>query len=61
MMDKDSQAEFDRIVAIEPAALSEGDQAFLKARRDYLTAEQAEIFASILSEPKKAKKVSDEA
>lgn len=43
-MDSQSRAELDRILSVEPTALSETDWAFLKARRSYLTPEQEAIF-----------------
>lgn len=39
-MNPEAQARLDEILANEPAALTEGDTEFLKARRDYLTDEQ---------------------
>lgn len=49
-MNPEAQAELDRILALEPAALSDADRAFLQARRDYLTEEQKSVFAEALSE-----------
>jgi len=61
-MDPESQKNFDRIVALEPAALSEGDITFLRARASYLSADQQAKFAEFLGEsdaedpkPKKSK------
>lgn len=39
-MNEEARAELDRIVAMEPEALTDGEQAFLMARRSYLTEEQ---------------------
>lgn len=50
MMNPEAQAEYDRIVSIEPAALSEAEAGFLRARRDYLTEEQKAVYAEVLSE-----------
>ena len=36
-MNQEARAELDRILAIEPAALTEPEMAFLQARRGYLT------------------------
>lgn len=49
-MNEEARAELDRIVAIEPAALTDSDRAFLSARRDYLSEDQKATFAEILSE-----------
>jgi hypothetical protein len=43
-MNDEARAELDRILAIEPAALTESEQAFLSARRDYLTEDQRVTF-----------------
>ena len=43
-MNEEARAELDRILALEPAALTEGDRAFLHARRSYLTEEQRVTF-----------------
>lgn len=39
-MNDEARAELDRIVAMEPEALTEADKAFLMARRSYLSEEQ---------------------
>ena len=49
-MDTKSQERFDKIVRTEPAALSSGDIEFLKARRSYLTAPDAERYAKVLGD-----------
>jgi hypothetical protein len=51
MMDKKSQAEFDRITALEPAALTDNDRAFLKARRSYLKPEKQVEYGVTGEEP----------
>lgn len=43
-MNDEARAELDRILALEPAALSDADKAFLAARRDYLTEEQKAVY-----------------
>lgn len=43
-MNQEAQAELDRILALEPAALTDADKAFLAARRDYLTEEQKAVY-----------------
>lgn len=54
-MDQASQIEFDRIVALDPEALTDAEKDVLRARRSYLTEEQRAKFASVLSEkPAKA-------
>ena len=52
-MDSESQKRFDEITAKGPDALDEGEKDFVRARRGYLSKEQAEKFAEILdgSEP----------
>jgi hypothetical protein len=49
-MDEQSKATLDAILANEPAALTEADIAFLRARRSYLTEEQKAVYAEVLSE-----------
>jgi hypothetical protein len=58
-MDQESRKRFNEIVAKEANALSAGDIAFLRARRDYLTADQEEEFADVL-EPSAAEKPLEE-
>jgi hypothetical protein len=50
MMNPESQIEFDRIVATEPAALSDADKEFIRARRSYLSEEQKAVYAEVLAE-----------
>lgn len=59
-MDDQSRATLDAILAQEPAALSESDKAFLRARRSYLNAEQVDRFAEVLAdaEPEETKESS---
>jgi hypothetical protein len=49
-MDDQSKAMLDAILAQEPAALTESDIAFLKARSSYLNEEQKAVFAEVLTE-----------
>jgi hypothetical protein len=49
-MNDEARAELDRILALEPAALSDADKEFLAARRSYLTEEQKVVFAAVLDE-----------
>jgi hypothetical protein len=61
MMNPEAQAEFDRIVSIEPAGLSEAEKDFLRARRDYLSKEQEAVYADVLAQkPAKAEKPAKE-
>jgi hypothetical protein len=55
-MDHESQKLFDTLVALEPHELRDVDIAFLKSRDSYLTTEQRERFADVLSFKKPAKK-----
>lgn len=59
-MDTKSQQKLDEIVRKEPAALTEGDKAFLRARKSYLTAEQVSTFADELGEGKRSSKKKDD-
>jgi hypothetical protein len=43
-MNDEAREELNRILALEPAALTEDDHAFLMARRSYLTEEQKTVF-----------------
>jgi hypothetical protein len=49
-MDTESKAKLDAILATEPAALTDEDKAFLRARSSYLTVNQREVYAEALSE-----------
>lgn len=49
-MDEQSKAELDRILSVEPAALTESDAAFLRARSSYLSEEQRHVYAEVLAE-----------
>lgn len=49
-MDEQSQAKLDAILRIEPAALTDEDKIFLRARSSYLTVPQREVYAEALSE-----------
>lgn len=49
-MDEQSRATLDAILAQEPAALTEEDKAFLRARRSYLSTVQADRYEEVLSE-----------
>jgi hypothetical protein len=63
-MNEEARAELDRILAMEPAALTEGDQAFLAARASYLTEEQrirhGLVDATEMPSPRRSRKASDE-
>ena len=54
-MDAQSKAKLDEILAKEPAAMTEDDKAFLRARRSYLTESQqidlADVLADFTPEP----------
>ena len=51
MMDAQSKAMLDEILAQEPAALTDADKAFLRARRSYLTEEHRHVYAEALEQP----------
>lgn len=53
-MDEQSQKTLAEITAKEPAALSESEIAFLRARRSYLTERERDVFAELLSEEQPA-------
>jgi hypothetical protein len=55
MMDESSQKVFDTIIAKDISALKEGDLIFLRARRDYLTPIQTEIYSPLLFKTKPLK------
>ena len=59
-MDAESMGRLAEITAKEPAALTEDDVAFLRARRNYLSAEHRSVFASVLGEEAPADTSSDE-
>lgn len=50
MMDEQSRKTLDEILTKEPAALTEADEAFMRARRSYLSEEQKAVFADVLAE-----------
>ena len=50
-MDQKSKERLDAILRQEPAALSEGDRNFLRARVSYLTASDKERYKAILGTP----------
>lgn len=50
MMDAQSKETLDAILATEPAALTDADKAFLRARRSYLSEEQKAVYADVLAE-----------
>ncbi len=70
MMDQESKKVFDALVVKDPAELTEDDQAFLRARRLYLNADQLVKFEAILDKdsgdgldamsPKELKKLAEE-
>ena len=49
-MDQESQQRFDQLAAIEPAAWTEADKAFMTARSSYMTEDQRIKFAAVLSD-----------
>lgn len=51
-MDEQSQKTLAEITAKEPAALTESEVAFLRARRGYLTEVEKDRFAEFLAEAK---------
>lgn len=71
-MDEQSRKVLDEILVKEPAALTEADKEFLRARSSYLSEEHKSVFAEVLGEapasedaeaakPRKGRKASDEA
>jgi hypothetical protein len=50
MMDQESRKMLDEILAQEPAALTDADKAFLRARSSYLNEEQRSVYAEVLAE-----------
>lgn len=54
-MDQESEKLLAEITAKEPAALSDADLSFLRARQSYLSRDDAEKFASVLEEAPAAK------
>jgi hypothetical protein len=44
-MNEEARAELDRILALEPAALTDADKAVLSARRDYLSEDQRTVYS----------------
>ena len=49
-MDQQSQDKLNKILKLEPQALSQSDIDFLKARRSYLTSEQVAYYAKVLEQ-----------
>ncbi len=49
-MDQESQKRFDEVTSKEPAALTEADIVFLRARSSYLSRDQREVYAEQLEE-----------
>lgn len=60
MMDEQSQKTLAEITAKEPAALSESEIAFLRARRSYLTEPERDVFAELLAEESVVEAKTDE-
>ena len=54
MMDEQSKATLDAILATEPAALTDADKDFLRARRSYLSEEQKAVYADVLADQPQA-------
>jgi len=50
-MNPEAREELDRILALDLHELTEGDRAFLRARRPYLNKEQQEVYAKVLNAP----------
>jgi hypothetical protein len=48
-MNKEARERFEELVQMDPESLSESDVKFLRARRDYLSPVQREIFGEVLS------------
>lgn len=61
MMDEQSRKMLDEILAQEPAALTDADKAFLRARRSYLSEEQKAVYAEALAEQPEVSEESPEA
>jgi hypothetical protein len=55
-MNEYTQKKFDLITAKDLEDLSDGEKAFVKARRSYLSKKQEEKFAKLLKPAKKSKK-----
>lgn len=55
-MDEQSKATLDAILAQEPAALTDADKDFLRARRSYLSEEQKAVYAEVLAEGQEPEK-----
>ena len=53
-MDQASREMLDEILAKQPAALTDADKDFLRARRSYLGEEQRHVYAEVLSEQPEA-------
>ena len=53
-MDEQSRKMLDEVLAQEPAALTDADKDFLRARRSYLTEEQRHVYAEVFSEQPEA-------
>jgi hypothetical protein len=49
-MNIEAQEELNRVLAMEPVALSLDEMAFLRARRSYLNSDQAAKFAAVLED-----------
>lgn len=49
-MDQESQKMLDQILAKEPAALTDEDKAFLRARSSYLNEEQQAVYSEVLAQ-----------
>jgi hypothetical protein len=60
-MDEQSKKMLDDILAQEPAALTDADKAFLRARSSYLNEEQRSVYAEVLRTEAVSFKPSDEA
>jgi len=61
MMDEQSEVMLKEILSQEPAALTDADKAFLRARRSYLSEEQKAVYAEVLAEQPEAEQADETA
>ena len=59
-MDEQSKTKLDAILRTEPAALTDEDKLFLRARSSYLTINQREVYAEVLSAPEVSEPIAAE-
>jgi hypothetical protein len=60
MMDAKSKEMLDEILAKEPAAMTDADKGFLRARRSYLNEEQKAVYAEVLADHPEAEETASE-